>query len=360
MNLLLLTLLVCTVSASPYRKWYEVQPALDAARNNDGLNIKLKRHWENFKDKYSKSYESEEDSQRFEIFARNYAMIEKHNAEEALGFHTFTLGLNKFADLTRTEIQKRLKGFKMPERFNQTGSTFLEPSVYTEDEYGEDEEVGDLPRSVDWRTEGYVTHVKDQANCGSCYSFSSTGSLEGQHFKKTGQLISLSEQNLVDCSRNYGNNGCDGGLMTNTFNYIKDNHGVDVEQSYPYEAVASACRFNPNNVGATVTGYVELPQGNEKKLKNAVANVGPISVAIDSNHDSFLFYQSGIYYESSCSTTNLDHAVLAVGYGKSKKETYWIVKNSWGPDWGESGFIRMARNVANQCGIATMASYPLV
>jgi len=211
---------------------------------------------------------------------------------------------------------------------------------------------------VNWVNKGAVTAVKNQGQCGSCWSFSTTGSVEGAHFLATGKLVSLSEQNLVDCSTTEGNEGCNGGLMDYAFEYIEKNKGIDTEASYPYRATGpNRCAFKPADVGATITSYHDIPSGSESALQTGV-DKQPVSVAIDAGHNSFQLYKSGVYYEPACSSTQLDHGVLAVGYGTGSSD-YWLVKNSWGADWGMSGYIQMSRNKNNNCGIATSASYPI-
>jgi hypothetical protein len=181
--------------------------------------------------------------------------------------------------------------------------------------------------------------------CGSCWSFSTTGSTEGANFLKHGRLTSLSEQNLVDCSSSYGNHGCNGGLMDNAFEYIIRNKGIDTEESYPYHAAQGACRYDRQHSGGSLVGYTNVPSGNEEALHHAVATE-PTSVAIDASHSSFQFYKGGVYDEPACSSTRLDHGVLAVGWGVRDGKDYWLVKNSWGADWGLSGYIEVHRQGA--------------
>lgn len=306
-----------------------------------------KEQWQAWKTFHNKQYETDtEEGARYAIWRDNLRKIQQHNSEG----HSYTLAMNQFGDLTVDEYRFFFLGLRshFSNETEQQGSSFLPPSGVT------------LPDTVDWRTKGYVTPVKNQGQCGSCWAFSATGSLEGQHFKKTGQLVSLSEQNLVDCSTKYGNHGCEGGLMDYAFKYIKENGGIDTEASYPYKARDGSCHFKSADVGATDTGYMDIQRGSESALQSAVATVGPISVAIDAGHESFQFYHKGIYNEPACSSTLLDHGVLAVGYGTYEGQDYWLVKNSWGTSWGMQGYIMMSRNKNNQCGIATSASYPLV
>jgi len=176
---------------------------------------------------------------------------------------------------------------------------------------------------------------------------------------KKGSLVSLSEQNLVDCSSAQGNMGCDGGLMDSAFDYIISNQGIDTESSYKYTARDGSCKFNKANIGSTMSSYKDIQSKSEPSLQSAIVQQ-PVSVAIDAAHSSFQFYSSGVYYEKACSQTSLDHGVLAVGYGTQSGSDYYIVKNSWGTSWGNQGYILMSRNKNNNCGIATMSSYPLI
>lgn len=308
----------------------------------------LDQEWVTFKQNYKKTYTGEEEANRRLIWENHLDFIEKHNIAADRGEFTFHVGMNEYGDMSNEEFRRVMNGYKMEQK-TRSGSTYLPPS-----------NIGDLPDAVDWRTKGYVTGIKNQGQCGSCWAFSSTGSLEGQWFKKSGTLPSLSEQNLVDCSTSQGNHGCEGGLMDNAFTYIQQNNGIDTEASYPYTAMNGQCKFNAANVGASDTGFTDIKSKSEEDLQSAVATVGPVSVAIDASHTSFQLYRSGVYHEFFCSQTRLDHGVLAVGYGSDSGKDYWIVKNSWGESWGMKGYINMSRNKKNNCGIATAASYPTV
>ncbi|XP_044231274.1 procathepsin L-like [Thunnus albacares] len=301
--------------------------------------------------KFGKSYNSpSEEAHRRQIWLINRRLVLEHNIMADQGNKTYRLGMTYLADVENEEyklIFKDCLGF-----FNtsvpRSSSAFLRLP-----------EGADLPDSVDWRDKGYVTKVKDQKRgCGSCWAFSATGSLEGQNFNKTGKLVSLSEQQLVDCSRDYGNKGCGGGRAVHALDYIIHNGGLDTEDSYPYEAEDGECRYNPANIGANCTGYVKM-QG-EDALKKAVATIGPVSIRMDACHKSFQLYESGVYDEPHCQSSVLNHAMLAVGYGTENGLDYWLVKNSWGLHWGEKGYIKMSRNKDNQCGIANEVLYPLV
>ncbi|KAH9505069.1 hypothetical protein Btru_061634 [Bulinus truncatus] len=311
------------------------------------VSASTQANWLIFKAKHNKTYNGDEDVIRRYIWESNLKVIEEHNQRYAQGLETYYLGENKYADMTHDEFVRTMNGLRVNRQLNP--GNFVSGMLKDA-----------LPASVDWRKEGYVTDIKDQGQCGSCWAFSTTGSLEGQHFKSTKKLVSLSESNLVDCSQKFGNQGCNGGLMDQAFQYVIHNKGLDTEESYPYKPEDRKCRFKAASVGATEKSFKDVTSGSEDALQDAVANIGPISVAIDASHNSFQLYSGGIYNEKACSTSQLDHGVLAVGYGTEGGNDFWIVKNSWGKTWGEEGYIRMTRNKNNQCGIATMASYPIV
>ncbi|XP_068655965.1 cysteine proteinase mucunain-like [Aristolochia californica] len=288
-----------------------------------------------------------EKDRRFEIFKDNLRFIDEQNA----GNHTYKLGLNRFADLTNDEYRSTYLGAKPSPR-----NGLSRPKS---DRYSYKEGEG-LPDFVDWRDKGAVAPVKNQGSCGSCWAFSTIAAVEGINQIVTGDLISLSEQELVDCDTSY-NQGCNGGLMDYAFEFIISNGGIDTEDDYPYKGVDGRCDLYRKNARVvSIDSYEDVPENDENALKKGVANQ-PISVAIEAGGIAFQLYQSGVF-TGHCGT-DLDHGVTAVGYGTENGKDYWLVRNSWGDNWGEAGYIKMERNVANtptgKCGIAIQASYPL-
>ncbi|XP_049438596.1 cathepsin S-like [Epinephelus fuscoguttatus] len=313
------------------------------------FDSRLDVHWELWKKTHEKTYQNEvEDVRRRELWEKNLLLITMHNLEASMGLHTYELGMNHMGDLTPEEIRQFYATLSPPTDIQRAPSAFTGASG------------ADVPDAVDWREKGYVTSVKKQGSCGSCWAFSAAGALEGQLAKTTGKLVDLSPQNLVDCSGKYGNHGCNGGLMHRAFQYVIDNQGIDSDSSYPYTGVQSQqCRYNPTYRAANCSNYSFLPDQTEGTLKEGVATIGPISVGIDATRPRFAFFRSGVYDDPSC-TQKVNHGVLVVGYGTLDGADYWLVKNSWGVNFGDQGYIRMARNKNNQCGIALYGCYPIM
>ncbi|WJX72429.1 hypothetical protein P8452_56314 [Trifolium repens] len=297
----------------------------------------MKQHGKVYKDLHERQ-------KRFGIFKENVNYIETSNN---VGNKTYQLGINHFADLANHEFVASRNKF----------NGYLHSSSTTTFKY---ENVTDVPSAVDWRQEGAVTPIKDQGKCGCCWAFSAVASTEGIHKLSTGNLVSLSEQELVDCDVNGEDQGCEGGLMDDAFEFIIKNNGLSTEAQYPYQGVDGTCNTNEKGISAaTISGYENVPANNELALQKVVANQ-PVSVAIDASGNDFQFYTSGVF-TGSCGT-ELDHGVAVVGYGVSDDGTeYWLVKNSWGTQWGEEGYIRIQRGVdasEGLCGIAKQPSYP--
>ncbi|KAH8509782.1 hypothetical protein Peur_051546 [Populus x canadensis] len=300
--------------------------------------------FESWISKHQKIYESiEEKWHRFEIFKDNLFHIDETNKKVV----NYWLGLNEFADLSHEEFKNKYLGLNVDLSNRRECS---EEFTY--------KDVSSIPKSVDWRKKGAVTDVKNQGSCGSCWAFSTVAAVEGINQIVTGNLTSLSEQELVDCDTTY-NNGCNGGLMDYAFAYIISNGGLHKEEDYPYIMEEGTCEMRKaESEVVTISGYHDVPQNSEENLLKALANQ-PLSVAIDASGRDFQFYSGGVF-DGHCGT-ELDHGVAAVGYGSAKGLDFIVVKNSWGSKWGEKGFIRMKRNTgkpAGLCGINKMASYP--
>ncbi|CAI9099962.1 OLC1v1036865C1 [Oldenlandia corymbosa var. corymbosa] len=291
-----------------------------------------------------------EKAHRFKIFQENFEMIEAFNKAEN---RSYKLAINHFGDLTNDEFHAAHNGYiplPKPKGYN------LDSNLFRYEDY----DLDAAPPSMDWRAMGAVTGVKYQGKCGSCWAFSAVAAMEGIHKIRTGALISLSEQELLDCANGFGSHGCSGGYMDDAFGFTAANHGLTTEANYPYIGMQGMCNANAESSRvASIVGYEDVPPYNEAALLSAAANQ-PVSVAIDARGPEFQFYAGGIF-TGSCGT-DLNHGVTVVGYGTSPEGiNYWLVKNSYGVGWGEGGYIRMRRDYgpAGLCGIAMNPSYPV-
>jgi cathepsin L len=295
---------------------------------------------------HNKKYTHENFFYRYTVFKHNMDRIVAHNKKGK----SYTMAMNSFGDMTGEEFKA-----------THTGYNWRDQSHYR----AHNKPVVSHKKPVanptqDWVKKGKVTGVKNQQQCGSCWAFSATGSLEGAHAIKTGKLVSFSEQQLVDCSRAQGNQGCNGGLMDQAFQYMEKNK-MCPESEYPYTAVDGQCQAPHvcKDLYPVITGFQDVASMDENALMKA-ADVGPVSIAIEADQQVFQFYSSGVLDDDSCGT-QLDHGVLVVGYNtdSASGSDYWTVKNSWGTGWGQAGYVWIVRG-KNMCGLATEPSYPTV
>ncbi|TNM93292.1 hypothetical protein fugu_018694 [Takifugu bimaculatus] len=297
-----------------------------------------------FKEKFQRRYEDDKEHDiRQQAFIHNLRYVHSKNRAGL----SYTLALNSLSDRTMSELGA-MRGKKQRKTPNR-GLPFP-LKLY---------ENVQVPDSLDWRLYGAVTPVKDQAICGSCWSFATTGTIEGALFLKTGFLQVLSQQILMDCSWGFGNNACDGGEEWRSYEWIMKHGGIALAETYgPYMGMNGFCHVNSSELVAQIQSYTNVTSGDAMALKLALFKHGPVAVSIDASHRSFVFYSHGVYYEPACGSTinDLDHAVLAVGYGNLNGEPYWLIKNSWSTYWGNDGYILMSMK-DNNCGVATDATF---
>ncbi|XP_061339992.1 cysteine proteinase COT44-like [Gastrolobium bilobum] len=340
------------ISTLLFISFFTMSLALDMSiisYTNDHDQSSVMAMYEEWLVKHQKVYNGlGEKDKRFQVFKENLGFIDEHNAQNL----TYKLGLNKFADLTTDEYRAMFLGTKndAKRRVMKTKSTGHRYAYNAGDR---------LPVHVDWRLKGAVAPIKDQGSCGSCWAFSTVATVEAINKIVTGKLVALSEQELVDCDRDY-NEGCNGGLMDYAFEFIIGNGGIDTEEDYPYQGVEGKCDPTRKNAKVVnIDGYEDVTPYNENALKKAVAHQ-PVSVAIEASGRALQLYHSGVF-TGRCGT-NLDHGVVVVGYGSENGLDYWLVRNSWGTGWGEDGYFKIERNVISstgKCGIAMEASYPV-
>jgi len=293
--------------------------------------------------KFNRSFNDvEEFAMRLDQFSFVHNFIEEHNATGA----SFTLGHNQFSDWTHAEY-KQLLGYQGHTNYGESKT----PTVF--------EEVSS--NGINWVDNGAVTPVKDQGQCGSCWAFSTTGSLEGAHYVATGKLLSFSEQQLVDCAGlSYGNYGCNGGLQENSYNYYEAGNLAELESAYPYVSGTTlkkgTCAYSSTSKTAVeVSDYTAVTPKSPTQMKSALTQQ-PLAVSIEADKMVFQTYKSGVMSSTSCGTS-LDHAVLAVGYGTESGQDYWLVKNSWNTTWGDQGYIKLA--IVDGEGICGVQMEPL-
>ncbi|KAL3649641.1 putative cysteine protease rd19d [Castilleja foliolosa] len=325
-----------------------------ANRHHHLLGTAAELRFKRFMVEYGKEYATDaEYLHRLGIFAENLIRAAEHQAMDPTAVH----GITQFSDLSGEEFEGMYMGVK-----GEGVSGTSENGVGAAEEMG----VGELPESFDWREKGAVTDVKMQGTCGSCWAFSTTGTIEGAHFIATGKLLNLSEQQLVDCDhacdateKKACDDGCSGGLMTNAYKYLIEAGGIEEQSSYPYTGKRGECKFRPEKVAIKVTNFTTIPV-NEDKIAAYLVRHGPLAVGL--NAVFMQTYIGGVSCPLICGKKWLNHGVLLVGYGSKGfsilrlgNKPYWIIKNSWGKKWGEHGYYRLCRG-HGMCGINTMVS----
>ncbi|RZF42377.1 hypothetical protein LSTR_LSTR004185 [Laodelphax striatellus] len=297
--------------------------------------------WHRFKANFNKSYSILGESARKMTWQDNFLRVIKHNEEAKQGLHSYTLKVNHLADMTLKDylqsLIRLLKSMRRKGEEDLLGVPFHNAS--------------EIPEELDWRERGFKGKVWNQLDCGSCYAFTVVSIVEGQIFKKTGELKYLSTQQVLDCSKSTGNMGCRGGSLRNTLRYVQENGLID-QSIYPYSAKETTCHYQKAVALYKIKSWNILPSKDEEALKIALATVGPIAVSINASPSTFQLYHDGLYDDASCTSDKLNHAMLLVGYTKDA----WILKNWWSDQWGKEGYMLLRRH-RNQCGVANFAAY---
>ncbi|KAL8604600.1 hypothetical protein ACOMHN_013380 [Nucella lapillus] len=344
----------------------DVLQALNAMRGDDPSRWKMtkkqneayarlmentEQKWNEWKNYYGKVYGRHIQEFRAKvIFQQNMEAMMNHNARYPSSV-SYYKGLNQFADLTDEKFNR----MKKLNRLHHNNLVHVPTNLWQQ---GPEK----LPPTVNWRMDGFDTPVQDEGNCQSSWAFSAVGAIEAQLFRHTGHLLDLSEQQVMDCSQVYETQGCDGGSANAAFYYaILNPGGLAAEDDYSYNAtVSDKCRkLKENKYVSPVRGFSNVEAWNETALQYAVATFGPVAATVDATPTSFRQYGGGVYKERGCNSRQVNHWVLIVGYGTFQRQDYWLLKNSWGRDWGLNGYMMLARNADNMCGITNMASFPI-
>ncbi|XP_055906561.1 procathepsin L [Eupeodes corollae] len=326
--------------------------------SNNRLNVDFPRlenvnTFDEFIQQTGRVYSNEQEKQMREtIFVAKKNLVDVSNKAFTNGISSYELGINPFADRTIFEFSQ-LHGSKI--------SPIGEQRVGKHRNYVKKDLSKNLPDRFDWRDLGGVTSAKFQGmDCGSCWSFAVIGALEGHLFRKIGFLVPLSAQDLVDCAESYGSMGCEGGFQDYGFEYIVE-HGIALEARYPYTEMENPqCHHNETGIGIKIRDYASIKPGDEERMKEVIATLGPIACSMQANLNSFQLYKGGLYTDDECNKGEVNHSVVVVGYGTENGNDYWIIKNSYSANWGENGFMKLPRNRNGFCGIASECSYPVL
>jgi hypothetical protein len=308
-------------------------------------DIVYESEFRNFMKKYNKIYPHDNFHSHYEIFKNNYDMINQHNAKNS----SYIMAMNQFGDLTFDEFKEMYLGYQYH------GIPYLKSKNEIHQEID-----GEIPKNFDWRNKGIIAKVRDQSNCGSCYAMSSAEAIESALALQNGKLIELSVQQIVDCSHKEGNEFCNGGLMSYSYNYVK-RKGICSDSEYKYRGFESQCKDAKCKPITKIKGYVDVPSYNETELLFALLQ-RPLSVAMEVS-TAFQFYSKGIF-DGFCGE-DLNHAIFLIGYGEENGKLFWLLQNSWSIYFGEHGYFRLARHDTNKlspgkCGIALYPQYPVI